>query len=148
MATSEWHWELGSKYAVEAIKTSLLLGAAAIALMTFAGTREISPGLIWAMGLFAAGAVASVAAFFAAYKTQLNYGNAEVPGEANKQRLWRMGVRWNSGSMWLVVLSVVMFCIGAFVAAVYIPVTPRAGTKAALAVYGPVLSGTWTDCSS
>jgi hypothetical protein len=36
---SHWHWEQGTKYAVEGIKTTLLLnGAAAIALMTFATT--------------------------------------------------------------------------------------------------------------
>ena len=38
MASQEWHWEQGTKYAVEGIKTTLLLnGAAAIALMTFCG---------------------------------------------------------------------------------------------------------------
>jgi hypothetical protein len=38
---SHWHWEQGTKYAVEGIKTTLLLnGVAAIALMTFATTNE------------------------------------------------------------------------------------------------------------
>lgn len=37
LASAEWHWEQGTKYAVEGIKTALLLnGAAAISLMTFA----------------------------------------------------------------------------------------------------------------
>ena len=37
MASQEWHWEQGTKYAAEGIKATLLLnGAAAIALMTFA----------------------------------------------------------------------------------------------------------------
>jgi hypothetical protein len=40
---SHWHWEQGTKYAVEGIKTTLLLnGAAAIALMTFATANEFS----------------------------------------------------------------------------------------------------------
>jgi hypothetical protein len=40
MASSEWHWKHGAKYAAEGIKTALLLnGAPAIALMTFSLSR-------------------------------------------------------------------------------------------------------------
>jgi len=47
MVSQEWHWEQAGKFAVESIKTTLLLnGAAAIALMTFANTRKFSGALI------------------------------------------------------------------------------------------------------
>jgi hypothetical protein len=81
MASAEWHWEQGTEYATEAIKTTLLLnGAAAIALMTFAGTtpQKFSPLLICPLLSFVIGAVFSALAFFAAYMTQLNFGNAEL----------------------------------------------------------------------
>ena len=80
MATSEWHWEQGTKFAVEGIKTTLLLnGAAAIALVTFADKHNISNGMTWALYLFAVGTTPSALAFVAAYMAQLQYGNAELP---------------------------------------------------------------------
>jgi small-conductance mechanosensitive channel len=113
MATSEWHWEQGAKFAIEGIKTSLLLnGAAAIALLTFANTRAVAGGVKWAIFLFALGAMVSVIAFLAAYKTQLAYGNAEVPGSADKNRIWKNGRAWNSAAIALVVISVLVFVIG------------------------------------
>lgn len=109
---SEWHWEQGIKYAVEAIKTTLLLnGAAAIALMTFAGTHSITGGVKLAIFLFACGAMVSAVAFLAAYMTQLQYGNAEVPG-VDKGKIWRKAQRWNGVAGCLVIMSVVVFVTG------------------------------------
>ena len=96
MVTTEWHWEEGNKYAVEGIKTSLLLnGAAAIALMTFASTHDPSSGMKCALFLFALGAIFSAIAFMGAYYAQLHYGNAEFPGNVDKNRDWRKGQRIN-----------------------------------------------------
>jgi hypothetical protein len=64
MATSEWHWQQGTKFAIEGIKTSLLLnGAAAIALMTFANAHQVSASLIRAIAVFAMGAAVSSSFF-------------------------------------------------------------------------------------
>ena len=117
MASSEWHWEQGVKYAVESIKTTLLLnGAAAIALMTFINTRQISCGVRLALVLFALGAMLSAFAFMCAYFTELSYGNAGVPG-ADKDHAWKKGQRWNSGTAVMALLSVAMFCVGAILTA-------------------------------
>jgi hypothetical protein len=80
MASQEWHWEQGNKYAVEGIKTTLLLnGTAAIALMTFAtNTQRFSSLLLCPLLSFAGGAMFSVFAFVAAYMAQLVYGNAKT----------------------------------------------------------------------
>lgn len=109
---AEWHWEQGNKYAVEGIKTSLLLnGAAAIALMTFADTHSITAGVKWAIFLFACGAMGSAFAFLAAYATQLHYGNAELAG-ADKDKTWKVAQRWNGVAAVLVIASVAVFVIG------------------------------------
>jgi hypothetical protein len=104
MASAEWHWEQGVKYAVETIKTSLLLnGAAAIALMTFATHQgSLSRGLIVALALFALGAVVSALTFGAAYMAQLRYGN----GQRSKAE------DWNEYAIWLALLSVGLFFVG------------------------------------
>jgi hypothetical protein len=110
---SEWHWEQGIKYAIEGIKTGLLLnGAAAIALMTFANTHPVTGGVKCAIFSFALGATVAAFAFIAAYKTQLEYGNALIPGISNKDEVWRKGQWWNHIAVYSVVTSVVMFAIG------------------------------------
>jgi hypothetical protein len=115
MASTEWHWEQGSKYGIEGLKTALLLnGAAAIALMTFANTREFSSALVCTVVLFALGALFPAVAFCTAYLTQLEYGNAERPNLAGdeKDRIWRRGRCWNQVSIILLLLSMVFFVIG------------------------------------
>jgi hypothetical protein len=79
MASQEWHWEQGTKYAAEAIKTTLLLnGAAAIALMTFATTHTQKVSLlVIPLISFVVGAALSTLAFFDAYMAQLYFGKAE-----------------------------------------------------------------------
>jgi hypothetical protein len=112
MTTSQWHWEQGVKYAVEDIKTCLLLnGAAAIAVMTFANAHATSSGMKWALLSFAGGAMLSALAFGAPYFAQLYYGNAEISGLAVDQILSRnWAVRWNIGTITLFLLSVVLRC--------------------------------------
>jgi hypothetical protein len=116
MATSEWHWEQGVKFAGEAIKTSLLLnGAAAIALMTFANTHPAFGGMKVALFLFALGAMVAAIAFGCAYYTQVYYGNAEEEAGADKNRVWRKGQRLNTATGWVVAASVLLFFIGSIV---------------------------------
>jgi hypothetical protein len=79
----EWHWTEGNRYAIEGIKTLLLLnGGAAISLMAFLGGRTTAPRSIdiaHAAGnsllTFCMGALAASLVFFFAYLTQLQYGN-------------------------------------------------------------------------
>ena len=53
-ASSEWHWEQGTKYAVESIKTALLVnGAAGIVLMTFANVQNLPSAVIYPLFSFA-----------------------------------------------------------------------------------------------
>jgi hypothetical protein len=126
MASQEWHWEQGAKYAVESIKTALLLnGAAAIALMTFAGTRQFSLALICPLFVFALGAAASAFAFLAAYLAQLLYGNAEGAGATNKDQDWNKAKRWNQRAVGLVLGSVILFALGTMLAAVVLPNLPK-----------------------
>jgi hypothetical protein len=124
MPTSEWHWEQGTKFAVEAIKTTLLLnGAAAIALLTFiTNTKTISRSAVAAVVLFAIGTVLSALAFIFAYWTQLEYGNAEISAATEKQRIWKRGQRLNLCAGVLVVFSVILFSAGIIMAA--LTVTP------------------------
>ena len=78
--TSEWHWAEGTKYAIEGIKTLLLLnGGAAIALMTFLGHSNVVAINMATAGrslvLFAFGALLAAFDFLFAYLSQLHYGN-------------------------------------------------------------------------
>lgn len=137
MATPEWHWEQGIKYAVEGIKTSLLLnGAAAIALMTFANTHEAFGGMKLALFLFSLGAIVSAIAFMGAYYSQLNYGNAEVPGPG-KDGFWRKGQNWNKATAIMVVASVAIFFGGSLVLLFSWPATPSSSPAAAVELRSP-----------
>ena len=87
MPSSEWHWEQGTKFATEAIKAGLLLnGAAAIALMTFANNHDLTTNLAKAVRIFALGAGISFLAFFAAFMSQRDYGNAVSPTGKRRDR--------------------------------------------------------------
>ena len=125
MASQEWHWEQGTKYAAEAIKTTLLLnGAAAIALMTFAtNAQKFSSLLICPLMLFVIGAALSALAFVAAYMAQLYFGNAEsTPLDRFEYlRLWKIGKRCSYGAIGLVVLSILAFGSGICWAASVLP---------------------------
>ena len=113
MVSPQWHWEQGVKYAVEGIKTALLLnGAAAIALMTFANTRKFSGALHTPLILFAVGAMLSAIAFVAAYLCEVAYGNAERPDNADREQDWKHGQRLNQAAMFWVSLSLVAFLVG------------------------------------
>jgi hypothetical protein len=116
MATKEWHWAEGTKYAIECVKTALLLnGAAAIALMTFANARSFSVALVaWPLRWFAAGAALAAIAFFLAYLTQLEYGNAEhlIYTDAVRADHWEKAKRTHRWAAYVVLASVVMFVVG------------------------------------
>jgi hypothetical protein len=121
---SHWHWEQGTKYAVEGIKTTLLLnGAAAIALMTFATTNEFSFLLPLPLLSFVGGAALSAFAFFAAYKTQLEYGNAHrhAADTVQYQEKWKQGEFWNRVALTAMLVSVAVFLVGITLAAIVLP---------------------------
>jgi ABC-type nickel/cobalt efflux system permease component RcnA len=106
MPEADWHLEQGIKFAIEGIKAlTIINGAAAIALMTF-GTaqRSFSPATIQVL-VFAVGAGISVAVFVLAYKTQLEYGNAELNNAEEKRRAWQNAQRWNNFSILAVAVS-------------------------------------------
>jgi hypothetical protein len=128
MASPEWHWEQGIKYAVEAIKVALALnGAAAIAVMTFGGSHGFMKSLIWALVAFALGATASVLAFLFGYLAQLEYGNAEIVG-ADKSRVWKKAQCRNTVAIVLFVASVVFFGVGVGIAGYGLyPISTSAG---------------------
>jgi hypothetical protein len=119
MATPEWHWEQGIKYAIEAIKAALLLnGAAAIALMTFANYHKFTGSLLTAVIIFVVGAFCSVIAFYAAYLTQLQYGNAELPSGASHVTLWMKARRYNQITLAVLAVSLILFAVGVVYATV------------------------------
>jgi hypothetical protein len=127
MATQEWHWAQGTKYATEAIKTTLVLnGAAAIALMTFATNTQKFSSLLIPLISFVIGAALSTLAFFDAYMAQLNFGNAEsidrhLRGDTEYLRLWKVGGRWTWGAIGSLWLSVLAFGFGICWAASVLP---------------------------
>jgi hypothetical protein len=77
----QWHWGEGNKYAIEGMKSLLLLnGGSAVALLTFYGNKvHQSSATVENLGealiCFALGTLFSAGVFVAAYLTQLHYGN-------------------------------------------------------------------------
>ena len=78
----KWHWGEGNKFAMEAMKTLLLLnGGSAVALLAFVGNLKGSnataplPSIGSAMLCFGLGALCAALAFIFAYLAQLEYGN-------------------------------------------------------------------------
>ncbi|MFZ3351838.1 MAG: hypothetical protein WA268_13310 [Xanthobacteraceae bacterium] len=80
----KWHWEQGNRYAVEAIKTLLLLnGGAALALLAYGGNKvkvdkiatEVARLVGNSIASFGFGALCAAVCFILAYLTQLQYGN-------------------------------------------------------------------------
>jgi hypothetical protein len=83
MPNTEWHWEQGTKYAVEALKALLVInGGAAVALLAFAGQISKNGGDLVSTASrlgnsllgFGLGALFAAMAFVAAYIAQLQYG--------------------------------------------------------------------------
>ncbi|WP_040301209.1 hypothetical protein [Afipia clevelandensis] len=83
---TRWHWEEGTKYAIEGMKTLLTLnGGAAVALLAFWGGARtaLSPAakaasvapIESALWYFGVGALIAAFVFAFAYFTQLLYGN-------------------------------------------------------------------------
>jgi hypothetical protein len=75
---AQWHWQEGNKYALEGIKTLVLLnGGAAVALLTFLGNKGIGqsvPSLAWTLVSFGLGTMLGASTFVCAYLAQLQYG--------------------------------------------------------------------------
>jgi hypothetical protein len=110
------------KYAVEAIKAQFILnGAAAVSTLTFIGNAKIqSVSLIYAMVCFAIGALMAAFTQWAAYLTQLHYGNAfqHPPSDAVRQDKWAVAVRWHYAAYFCALLGLLLFLAGICCAAV------------------------------
>jgi Mn2+/Fe2+ NRAMP family transporter len=128
MASREWHWEQGSKYAVETIKALLVInGGAAVALLAFAGNfakgggdaASIASSLGRSLVAFGIGALFSALTFFCAYTSQLQYGRG---GED-----YPPAHRWHYGTYAMLVISVAGFLTGLWFAraALYLSLIPK-----------------------
>src|SRR5260370_2587451 len=106
---SKWHWGEGTKYAIEGAKSILIInGAASVSVLTFIGNMKLhSAYLIYAMILFAVGALSSVFIFIFAYATQLCYGNNN----------FTIAHRWHVLTYVVVLASVLSFVAGIVMAA-------------------------------
>jgi hypothetical protein len=112
---SKWHWEQGNKYAVEAIKTLLLLnGGAALALLAFVGNKakldavaaEVARFVANSIASFAIGALCAAIGFVLAYLTQLQYGNNR----------WRFATIIHGFTYGVLVLCILGFLVGLYFA--------------------------------
>lgn len=108
----KWHWGEGNKYAVEGVKTLLLLnGAAALAFLTYlTGKSHVSSPLATAAAraiiCFSLGALFAGLTFVAAYLTQLQYGN----------NAWATASRFHIATYCSIVFSILGFVSGVFFA--------------------------------
>jgi hypothetical protein len=111
----EWHWTEGNKYAIEGMKTLLLLnGGSALALLAFFGNRgKVTPNSIDiahsagnALLMFGLGALTTGFVFICAYLTQLQYGNG------NRAQ----AVTWHRATYITVALGITLFSFGIFFA--------------------------------
>jgi hypothetical protein len=112
---AKWHWEQGNRYAVEGIKTLLLLnGGAALALLAFEGNKakvehaadQIATLVGNSMMSFGVGALAAALGFMVAYLTQLQYGN-------NK---WKFASMLHSCAYGVLLISIFGFIAGLYFA--------------------------------
>jgi Na+-driven multidrug efflux pump len=128
MASPEWHWTEGNKYAVEAIKALLVInGGAAVALLAFAGNftkaggdaASIAASLSWSLFAFGVGALFSALASVFAYNTQREYGRG---GEVS-----RPAHVWHCGTYAVLVISILGFLTGLWFAreALLLSLTPK-----------------------
>jgi len=83
---AQWHWGEGTKYALEAGKSLILInGAAAISILTFVGNHPSKTyGIFCAINLFAFGSLFGAIFFGVSYEAQLWYGN----GLERRARIW------------------------------------------------------------
>jgi hypothetical protein len=113
MATPEWHWEQGTKFAIEAMKALLVInGGAAVALLAFAGQigknggdpASIASRLGNSLLGFGFGALFATIGFVAAYFTQLHYGK----GGEN----YPLAYSWHFATYVPVAISILAFLAG------------------------------------
>jgi hypothetical protein len=101
----------GTKFAIEGIKTLLLLnGGSAVALLAFLGSKTkpdatsivIAKSFGVALVCFGAGALLAAFVFMSAYLTQLEYGNGT----------WSKATKWHICTYVMFFLSAVSFVAG------------------------------------
>ena len=101
------------KYVSEGIKSLFVLnGAATISILTFIGnTKSNSHSLVYAMICFAIGSVTGPIAFWLAYITQLQYGNA-----VRMNKNFDLASKYHFGAYAAVAIGIVLFLSGIFFA--------------------------------
>lgn len=123
---TKFHWAEGMKYALEGMKSLLILnGAATLSVLTFVGNSKRSEDgniylfqtdiLVYSMVCFALGAVTGPIVLFLAYITQLQYGNSgrnlfDVKG------YWTKGVLWHYLAYAVFVGGILLFLGGVVLA--------------------------------
>lgn len=88
MASHDWHWEQGNKFALEGLKVLLLInGGGAVALLTFLGhsTSFSLRNAAWSLLAFGIGSFLTTITFLCAYVTQLHYGNDELNNNSRRK---------------------------------------------------------------
>lgn len=111
---SRWHWAEGTKYAVEAGGSLMLInGAAAAGILTFVGNHQPKAFEIFrSINIFAIGALLSAVFFGFAYAAQLQYGNRalKIPRSTTWVKIWRYCAYLSAAA------SIIMFVWGAYTA--------------------------------
>jgi hypothetical protein len=97
------------KHVVEGIKSVFLLnGATSISMLTFMGNTKIATGqLIIGLLSFSLGALSGPIAFFFAYLTQLQYGNAARSGGS-----WGTASKFHNATYATVAIGMILFIVG------------------------------------
>ncbi len=110
------HWNEGTKYALEGMKTLFILnGASAVSVLTFVGNAEQpSSCLVVALLAFAGGSLFGFLSMLGAYLSELNYGNAERLDrilDAHEQKR-RMATNCHYATYAFVLLGICCFVTG------------------------------------
>lgn len=118
MAQHEYqqHWQEGTKYALEGMKTLFILnGASAVSILTFAGnTKHQSSQLVCALVVFGFGALFGFLSMLGAYLTELHYGNAKrVDIMASAHGHYQRKAHWfHCATYVFLLLGIICFVIG------------------------------------
>lgn len=108
-----WHWERGITFALEGVKSILVLnGAASVSLLTFLGHQENRSGwLIAALISFSVGAASAAPTMIFAYLTQLHYGNA-IDTDATNVEVWSTATKLHYVAYGFMALGIICFLAG------------------------------------
>jgi hypothetical protein len=115
---AQWQWGEGTKYALEAGKSLILInGAAAIGILTFVGNHPPKTfGIFRAINMFSIGALLGAIFFAFSYLAQLYYGNRSFNAGAHKWAAY-----WHRCAFLTAAASVALFVWGMYTATQSLP---------------------------